>query len=533
MLQIESKTMRSLKDLSLRNRFLLITTIFTSLGILLYGIISTTINYRMNLLDTEQTMAVASRSISDGIIALILDEQKRELKRAALELSRKPQGYFQDFLTNGVMPLYRYDSTALLDDNGTMLKGNGFMEKMSFDYKMMISQIRPDNVIDGFVNNDNNSFILQGSAFKNSGHSYYLFGALTNSGNNALYRVVNDIRVKNSGFSAIFADSEVSIQPLYASNHLPRDATLFQAVYNAPFNHMAPISAGPYQYYIYKARVAGSGIYSAFFISKAEVMSIVYRSIVIQMLVFIVLSFFVWLFVSSSVKKITRPLEDLTGTMTIIAQGSYDVSIKPSSRNDEIGVLSRTFVNLVHSVQDYSEKLKLLSVSDPLTDLFNKRELDNRLDIEWERSVRYGANLGFLMLDIDYFKSFNDDFGHEAGDEVLKSVANTISQSIRKSDTAFRYGGEEFCVMLPETSLEQAGIVAEKIRVIIEQLPPMSVSGKRLRAVTISIGAAAYPECVTSKAALIGSSDQALYKAKEYGRNRIALAQAMEAVPTH
>jgi diguanylate cyclase (GGDEF)-like protein len=257
------------------------------------------------------------------------------------------------------------------------------------------------------------------------------------------------------------------------------------------------------------------------------VLSGIYRTIVSQILIFVILGLFIWFLVGSAVSKITEPIESLTSSMSQVAEGDYQVEVQVIPRNDEIGVLSKAFAHLVDSVRDYSEKLRELSIHDALTGLFNNREFETRFDKEWERSVRYTVPLSFFMSDIDFFKNFNDDFGHQVGDEVLKSVARVFQENIRTSDTAFRYGGEEFCVMLPETNLEKARVVAEKLRRKVEELPACMAEGKETRKITISIGIASFPECALEKKQLIVLADDALYKAKEKGRNRVEVAEAV------
>jgi diguanylate cyclase (GGDEF)-like protein len=126
------------------------------------------------------------------------------------------------------------------------------------------------------------------------------------------------------------------------------------------------------------------------------------------------------------------------------------------------------------------------------------------------------------MLDIDHFKHFNDTYGHQVGDEVLKAVANTVSRNVRSTDAVSRYGGEEIAIILPHTSLDGAGFVAEKIRRSIEELE-LPVEGKTV-GITVSIGVSAFPDCASEQSLLIQEADGALYKAKENGRNQVQIA---------
>lgn len=157
-----------------------------------------------------------------------------------------------------------------------------------------------------------------------------------------------------------------------------------------------------------------------------------------------------------------------------------------------------------------------MAVTDGLTGLYNHRFIFERLEEEIAKVARYGRPLSIIMLDIDNFKQVNDTFGHRAGDEVILSVAHAIMASLRKTDVAGRYGGEEFLVLLPETDLKAAHIVAEKIRNTVALL---QFETKDL-AVTISAGVAE-AEKGESFEALINRADAKLYTAKRNGKNRV------------
>jgi len=166
----------------------------------------------------------------------------------------------------------------------------------------------------------------------------------------------------------------------------------------------------------------------------------------------------------------------------------------------------------------YNQKrdaLSDLAFRDELTGLFNRRYFDQKLQEEINRSGRYGRNLSLILGDIDKFKSYNDDFGHQKGDEVLQSVSEMIRRSCRSSDTAARYGGEELVIILPETDSAGALLVAEKARKLIEARAG-DVAGKT---VTISMGIASFRPGNDGPAELIAAADKALYKAKSSGRN--------------
>lgn len=167
--------------------------------------------------------------------------------------------------------------------------------------------------------------------------------------------------------------------------------------------------------------------------------------------------------------------------------------------------------------KELEEKLSRTALHDALTGLYNRGHFDEKLKDELERAQRYERSLSLLILDIDLFKKVNDNYGHQAGDEVLKSVASLISSSIRKSDYAARYGGEEFAVILPETDPEKAVELAERIRVAVEQ-KGFKLSEKETASLTISIGIGSSSKGASSEL-LIKDADTVLYRAKESGRN--------------
>ena len=172
------------------------------------------------------------------------------------------------------------------------------------------------------------------------------------------------------------------------------------------------------------------------------------------------------------------------------------------------------------------ERLRRLSTTDGLTGLFNRRHLDETLATEMERALRYNAPLSIMMFDVDHFKRFNDEHGHDQGDRVLQAIAQSLQEHVRKVDVPCRYGGEEFLAILPGTSQAGAIIVAERLRHAIEQ---MEVDGLK---VTISIGVATVPDLeVKTPATLVEAADAALYRAKRAGRNQVIAAHKGDPQP--
>jgi diguanylate cyclase (GGDEF)-like protein len=161
-----------------------------------------------------------------------------------------------------------------------------------------------------------------------------------------------------------------------------------------------------------------------------------------------------------------------------------------------------------------------------LTGVANRRRFDEILQREWQRATRSGAALSLIFADIDFFKPYNDHYGHQAGDDCLKQVAEALQQTVhRPADLVSRYGGEEFVIVLPETAAEGALAVAEKVLSNIAHLRiPHATSGVS-NYLTLSVGVATRsPTGDEAPENLIGAADQALYCAKEHGRNRIEVA---------
>jgi diguanylate cyclase (GGDEF)-like protein len=165
-----------------------------------------------------------------------------------------------------------------------------------------------------------------------------------------------------------------------------------------------------------------------------------------------------------------------------------------------------------------------MALRDGLTGLYNRRYLEDVFNRELHRAERNGKPVSVVMIDIDHFKRFNDQHGHDAGDFVLSTVARAISNNIRPSDIACRYGGEELAIVLPETNLESARGRAEEMRRAIRETN-LTHLGQTLPGPTASFGVAVYPEHGTKPADLLKAADQALYRAKREGRDRVCVAE--------
>ncbi|MCF8149511.1 MAG: diguanylate cyclase [Sulfuritalea sp.] len=179
------------------------------------------------------------------------------------------------------------------------------------------------------------------------------------------------------------------------------------------------------------------------------------------------------------------------------------------------------------------DELQRLATCDGLTSVANRRSFDSTLNAEWRRATRESRTLSLLMLDVDYFKLYNDSYGHQGGDECLKRVAAAMCEvTQRSSDAVARYGGEEFAVLLPATDLAGACTVAERIRAAVENLTIPHAKSQVADHVTVSIGVASVSVSLDGvQANLVGAADAALYRAKEEGRNRVAVADGSHAAP--
>jgi diguanylate cyclase (GGDEF)-like protein len=216
---------------------------------------------------------------------------------------------------------------------------------------------------------------------------------------------------------------------------------------------------------------------------------------------------------------IARPLARLTSAAAKVSAGDLSVGL-PTGGGGEVGYLTQVFNTMVESLRKHHDELERLSTTDTLTGLSNRRHLMNLLKQEIERAKRAGKPFSILMLDVDHFKKYNDDHGHQAGDEVLARIGTVLRNSIRPYDCAARYGGEEFLVMLSATSLDRAKESAERI---LKQVRAERFEGGL---VTISIGVAEYPSQGDTAKSVIGQADAALYEAKRAGRDQVVCADA-------
>ncbi len=169
------------------------------------------------------------------------------------------------------------------------------------------------------------------------------------------------------------------------------------------------------------------------------------------------------------------------------------------------------------------EMLRSQSIRDALTSLFNRRYLEDSLERELRRAVRNHRPLGTIMIDLDYFKRFNDTYGHDAGDTLLRELGSFLHGRTRAEDIACRYGGEEFTLILPGASLEVTRQRAEQLRDEVKHMH-VQYRDQPLGTITLSLGVAVFPEHDSTAEALLRAADTALYRAKAEGRDQVVLA---------
>ncbi len=217
--------------------------------------------------------------------------------------------------------------------------------------------------------------------------------------------------------------------------------------------------------------------------------------------------------------RMSIPLISFGQTLGVLTLHSSDPDAFRESELQPLESVADICANSIQNVH-YVERVKQLAYLDGLTGIFNRRFFEMRITEEIERARRYSAGMAVVMADIDQFKKLNDEFGHLLGDEVLRQVSSMFHQNLRKIDVVCRYGGEEFALLLPQTSAAQAMIVAEKLRKMVGgwQFPGVP------RPVTISAGVAALPDVGSSRDELVRAADNALYAAKQAGRNQVRLS---------
>ncbi len=230
-------------------------------------------------------------------------------------------------------------------------------------------------------------------------------------------------------------------------------------------------------------------------------------------------------------RTISNALKSLEKGTKAVIEGEFDFRL-PNINYPGLDNLSQAFNCMIEMLDESHRKLTEQANTDSQTGLYNHRHFQDRLTTEVLRADRYSHVLSMLMIDIDFFKNFNDTYGHPVGDAALVNLADILRKTLRDTDIPSRYGGEEFAVILPETDVHEAWITAERIRQAVEA--DGLTGGRAGRApLTVSIGTATYPIHCTDAASLIEAADAALYKAKSQGRNRVTTydVEMLEEVP--
>jgi diguanylate cyclase (GGDEF)-like protein len=227
-------------------------------------------------------------------------------------------------------------------------------------------------------------------------------------------------------------------------------------------------------------------------------------------------------------KNILTPIKILINANKKLSNGDFNISL-PEFRHDEFGVLATSYKNMAlernkaenslqiakHKLENNNKKLEQLSTTDALTQLYNRYYSEIRLEQEIDKAKRYKNIFSTILIDIDWFKLINDEFGHPAGDIILQTISKLIINNVRKVDEVFRWGGEEIFIICPEIQLDKATILAEKLRTIISQH-----DYNLDKQVTASFGVSQY-EMNDSEKTLFKRVDQNLYEAKNSGRNKV------------
>jgi diguanylate cyclase (GGDEF)-like protein len=248
-------------------------------------------------------------------------------------------------------------------------------------------------------------------------------------------------------------------------------------------------------------------------------------------LLYMVLGSMILIYIISYILKrsVLKPIDILKLQVKSIITGDY-TSDKVLRNSDELGMLSGVIDDMAGTInrkttelEDINRVLELLTITDSLTSTFNRRNFDENIRMEWERASRSQEHISLVMCDIDYFKNYNDYYGHQAGDDILIRVAGSLKKSmLRMTDRVYRYGGEEFIIILPDTGIEGSVHIAERLLLSVRKLKIDHLKSDVSDIVTISIGCAStVPQRDMDSSYLVSLTVRALYCAKHNGRNRI------------
>jgi len=256
-----------------------------------------------------------------------------------------------------------------------------------------------------------------------------------------------------------------------------------------------------------------------------------------QFLLFIGIFFLLYLFLDSiTTSIILRPIKFLSKELQKLLQEDR-VEQLDLSRYPELKNLLLSTIKLIESakkerdmammIKNTAESLSKTVLRDPLTSLYNREFLDRYLPDELSRSRILKRPLSLVMLDVDDFKHYNDNIGHPEGDQALKKVAQLIKNNTREYDVSVRYGGEEFCIIMPDTPLHQAEMICERIRSAVDAEVFQHQEKQPMKTLTASLGVASFPNHTGDKNLIIKYADTALYRAKRTGKNRVCVFDQM------
>lgn len=207
----------------------------------------------------------------------------------------------------------------------------------------------------------------------------------------------------------------------------------------------------------------------------------------------------------------------------VIVGGKHNGKPYSDIEREMFVLLTNSLAVALANARIYRE-MERISLTDPLTGLFNRRYFENNLKSEVARARRFNHPLSLVMLDVDHFKNYNDKLGHSTGDMLLRDLASVMTKTVRSSDIIARYGGEEFCVVLPEISKDGAITFSERLRDIIFTYPFSKREIQPTGRVTVSLGVATYPSDTQQIQELVEKADDALYQAKNSGRNQVGVS---------
>lgn len=226
----------------------------------------------------------------------------------------------------------------------------------------------------------------------------------------------------------------------------------------------------------------------------------------------------------------TPALWDFVGIAPIFALGKVcgilKIFFEPDIDDATRKIRLDTAVNLVKQIVEFSSHIENITSIDALTQVYNRHFYDTQVSVEIERAKRSGNEVSMLVIDLDDFKKINDEMGHKKGDEALSVVADLIRKNLRKVDSPFRYGGEEFVILLPGTSEFESVHTAERLRRVIAQHTGFRDLHGNTKTITVSIGVSVYPQTAGSADDLFNQADAAMYRAKQLGKNRVVLYKA-------